>query len=80
MIKMSAICLIDTSEFMEILNVPGKASHHKKTADLRYFNWLTSGYYKFPVVSSSLCVGTKMESPSKQKLWSLHIPLSPRIE
>jgi hypothetical protein len=27
----------------------------------------------------SLC-GTKMESPSKQKLWSLHIPLSPRIE
>ncbi len=41
---MSAICLIDTSVFMEILNVPGKASHHKKTADLRYFNWLTSGY------------------------------------
>ena len=41
---MSAICLIDTSVFMEILNVPGKASHHKKTADLCYFNWLTSGY------------------------------------
>ena len=56
MIKMSAICPIDTSVFMEILNIPGKASHHKKTADLRHFNWLTSGYYFFPVVSSSLCV------------------------
>ena len=53
---MSAICPSDTSVFMEILNIPGKASHHKKTADLRYFNWLTSGYYAFPVVSSSLCV------------------------
>jgi len=40
MIKMSAICPIDTSVFMEILNIPGKGSNHKKTADLRYFNWL----------------------------------------
>ena len=27
---MSAICLVDTSIFMEILNVPGKASDHKE--------------------------------------------------
>lgn len=30
---MSAICLIDTSVFMEILNVPGKASASKETID-----------------------------------------------
>lgn len=28
---MSAICLIDTSVFMEILNIPGKASDHQET-------------------------------------------------
>jgi len=28
---MSAICLIDTSVFMEILNIPGKASDHEET-------------------------------------------------
>ncbi|MCK9565070.1 MAG: hypothetical protein M0Q43_03350 [Methanothrix sp.] len=28
---MSAICLIDTSIFLEILNVPTKAAHHKQT-------------------------------------------------
>lgn len=27
---MSAICLIDTTVFMEILNIPGKASDHKE--------------------------------------------------
>jgi hypothetical protein len=33
---MSAICLIDTSVFMEILNVPGKAMAHEETlVDLR---------------------------------------------
>lgn len=30
---MSAICLIDTSVFMEILNVPGKASASKETIE-----------------------------------------------
>jgi hypothetical protein len=35
---------------------------------------------KLIVATVLIAVGTKMESPSKQKLWSLHILLSPRIE